>query len=245
VFFGSTSPLLEKVRSRLEHEPPLRYLVIDLARVSGVDSSAVAAFGKVLRLATSHGFEVVLTGASEPVLAQLHRAGIAAAPGIVSFEPDLDRGLQRCEDALLQGVVPGDQADGAGSLPKGLSPYLERVELARGQVLLHQDEPAGDVYVLEHGRLGIETRTAEGARVRVRSVRPGVVVGEVALYTGVPRTADVVAETDCVLLRFGAEALSRMEAEDPAVAAAWHRFLAGTLAERLSDTMKTFDALLD
>ncbi len=114
-----------------------------------------------------------------------------------------------------------------------------------GTVLLHQDDPPGDVYVLESGRLGVETVTPEGTRLRLRTLRPGVVVGEITLYTGVPRTADVVAEVPSVVLRIGRESIERLEAEEPELAAALHRWLATTLAERLTDTMRTFDVLLD
>jgi len=72
-----------------------------------------------------------------------------------------------------------------------------------------------------------------------------VVVGEVAMYTGVPRTADVVAETPCVVLRLSRASIEQLEADEPELAAALHRWLARTLAERLGDTLKGFDALLD
>jgi SulP family sulfate permease len=111
--------------------------------------------------------------------------------------------------------------------------------------VLRQDEPPGDVYVLVEGRLAVETVTPEGRRVRLKILRPGVVVGEVALYTGAPRTADVVADTPCVLLRCPGERIARLEAEDPVVAIALHRWFAETLAGRLSETMGSFDALLD
>ena len=75
--------------------------MIDLRRVTGVDSSAVVAFVKVMRLAEAAGSEIVFTGASDPVRAQLARGGVDETEGLVVFEPDLDRGLQRCEDALL------------------------------------------------------------------------------------------------------------------------------------------------
>jgi SulP family sulfate permease len=77
------------------------------------------------------------------------------------------------------------------------------------------------------------------------TIRPGVVVGEVARYTGVPRTADVVAETPVVVLRLRRSAIDRLEVEEPELATALHRWLASTLAERLSDSMREFDALLD
>jgi SulP family sulfate permease len=119
------------------------------------------------------------------------------------------------------------------------------MSLPAGTVLIRQDEPPGDVYVLESGRLAVETVTADGTRMRLRSMRPGVVVGEVALYTGAPRTADVVAEVRSVVLRCSSGSIAAMEAEDPALAAAWHRWLATTLAERLNDTLKTVDALIE
>jgi sulfate permease, SulP family len=70
-------------------------------------------------------------------------------------------------------------------------------------------------------------------------------VGEVAMYTGVARTADVVAETPSVVLRLSRASIERIEAEDPELAAALHRWLATTLAERLRDTLIAVDALLD
>jgi sulfate permease, SulP family len=250
VFFGSTNRLLERIRRRIEGATPPRFLVIDLRRVTGVDSSAVVSFVKVMRLAEASGSEIVFTAASDPVRAQLARGGVAETDGLVAFEPDLDRGLQRCEDALLSapGLTeamadhPAGRLDG---LPPGLAVHLERVSVPEGTVLLHQDDPPGDIYVLESGRLGVETTTAEGSRIRLRTLRPGVVVGEVTLYTGVTRTADVVAEVPSVVLRIGRESIERLEAEEPELAAALHRWLATTLAERLSDTMRTFDVLLD
>ena len=111
--------------------------------------------------------------------------------------------------------------------------------------MARQDAPPDDVFVLESGRLSVELATPEGTRMRLRTVRPGVVVGEIAMYTGAPRTADVVAETPSVVLRLRRASIERMEAEAPELAAALHRWLARTLAERLDDTLKAFDALFD
>ena len=250
VFFGSTNRLLERIKRRIEEETPPGFLVIDLRRVTGVDSSAVVSFVKIIRLAEAAGSEVVFTAASDAVRAQLARGGVDEVPGLVSFEPDLDRGLQHCEDALLSAPSLTEArrehpAAGPDALPPGLAAHLERVSLPAGTVLLHQDEPPGDIYVLESGRLGVQTVTPEGTRIRLRTLRPGVVVGEVTLYTDVPRTADVVAEIRTVVLRISRETIERLEAEEPRTAVELHRWLATTLAERLTDTMRTFDVLLD
>jgi len=249
VFFGSASGLLERIRKRVE-SGPVRFLLLDLRRVTGVDASAVVSFVKVVHLAEANGFELVLAGASDRVREQLKRGGVGASEGVVRFEPDLDRGLQRCEDVLLEEaqverLAGAGQGDGLAGMPAGLSRYVERMELAGSAVLIRQDEPPEDVFVLERGRLLVEMQTPEGRRIRLRTVLPGVVVGEVAMYTGVPRTADVVAEEPSVVLRLRRSAIERMESEEPELAATLHRWLAGTLAERLTDTQRAVEALFD
>jgi SulP family sulfate permease len=245
VFFGSTNRLLERVGHRVEGTPP-RFLVIDLRRVTGVDSSAVVSFVKVLRLAEASGFEVVFTGASDPVRQQLARGGVDETEGPVSFEPDLDRGLQRCEDALLSGVeVAEGDADVLDGLPPRLWDYFERASLEEGTKLIEQGDAPDDVFVLESGRLRVELVTPDGTQMRVSTVLPGVMVGEIGWYTEDRRTADVVAETPCVILRLRRASIERMEAEEPQLAATLHRWFAKTLALRLSERMRALDSLLD
>jgi L-asparaginase II len=59
------------------------------------------------------------------------------------------------------------------------------------------------------------------------------------------RTADVVAETPVVVRRLRAASLERMTREDPALATALHRWLARTMAERLTHTQSAVQALVD
>jgi SulP family sulfate permease len=169
---------------------------------------------------------------------------VRETPNLVAFVPDLDRGLQRCEEGLLEGAAVA-AGDGSARLPEGLSAYLVRMELETGTTLIRQNDPAEDVFVLESGRLSVEMVTIEGTRMRVSTIEPGVVVGEVAHYAGVPRTADVIAESPSVVLRLSDASMERLEAQDPALAANVHRWLATTLAERLSETTRAFDELLD
>ena len=245
IFFGSTNALLERARARAD-AGPLRFLVLDLRRVTGVDASAVASADKVVELARERRFEIVVAGASDPVRAQFARGGVVASDGVLGFEPDLDRALQRCEDALLEGAPVVASADGSGQeMPSGLDRYLERESVPEGAVLLRQDEPPDDVFVLESGSLRIERRTPEGSRMRLRAIRPGVMVGEIGMYTGAARSADVVAEVPSVVLRLRRSALERMRTEEPELTAAVHRWLAGALAERLTDTQRAVEALID
>lgn len=246
VFFGSSARFLSRIRARLQAAPP-RFLVIDLQRVTGIDTSAVAAFRKAARMTNAHGTELVLTGVIEPVRIRLERGGVTEEPAGVRFEPDLDRGLEHCENALLDHapIETRDATIGAAGPPASLAPLLKRVPVAEGTVLLRQDEPPENLYVLAEGRLAVETVTPGGRHVRVNVLRPGAVVGELTFYSGTPHTADVVAETPCVVLTCTREQLARIEADDPAVAIDLHRWFATTIAGRLSETMRTLDALLD
>jgi len=246
VFFGTASGLLERIRKRVE-DGPLRFLVIDMRRVTGVDSSGVLAFQKIEQLSLSHGSELMLAGASERVRDQLRRGGVAASQG-THFESDLDRALQRCEDRLLEGSGPAlsaGQPETLANLPSHLANYLDRRTIPEGTVLIHQGDPPDDMFVLESGLLRVELSTPEGEHVRLNTVRPGVVVGEVALYTGAARNADVVAETPCVVLGLTRAALERLEIEEPDAAAALHRWLATTLSMRLTDSQRAYLTLLD
>ncbi|HEY7763177.1 MAG TPA: SulP family inorganic anion transporter [Actinomycetota bacterium] len=245
VFFGTSSGLLERVRKRVE-AGDLRYLVIDLRRVTGMDSSAAMSFRKVAQLAEANAFELVLTDVPQAVRGRLEGGGVVTLDGVVRFEPDLDRGLERCEDGLLGRVGTGVGRSAAlAGLPERLWDRFEQHDLPEGAVLITQGASPDDVWVLESGRLRIEMRSAHGTQVRLSTVLPGVMVGEIALYTGAPRTADVVAETPSVVLRLGRDEIDRLEAEEPALAVSLHRWFATTLAHRLTDRMRAFDTLLD
>ncbi len=253
VFFGTANALLGRIRQLAEHgDPGVRFMVLDFRRVSGVDSSAVLAFQKVTQLAERHRFEIVFTAVPARVRKQLEQGGIDGDVRGLRFEPDLDHGLQWCEDALLGtstlvdvGDLDGNTTGMPPELASRLLPLMERLEVPAGSVLLQQDDPPKDVFVLESGRLRVEMRTRDGERVRLRTMRPGIVVGEVALYTGTSRTADVISETTSVVLRLSRSTLTRLRTEDPQLAADVHRWFATMLAQRLAEMLRMVDSLVD
>jgi len=259
LFFGTASSLLSRLRQRLDDASlqAVRFVVLDFRRVSGLDSSAVLAFTRAGQLASSRGVTLVLIGLDDRLRRGLERGGFAEDPdGGVLFLPDLDRGVQWCEDRLLEEAgAPSTEEPppleeqlraALGSVdPAWVLPYLEAVEVDAGETVMRQDEPSDGLYFLESGRLTVQLESAEGERMRLRTMGPGTVVGEVTLYLGTPRTASVVAEVPSRLHRLSADALAHMERGDPTVAAAVHRMFARLLAERLTDTLNEVEALLD
>ena len=252
VFFGSTNRLLERIRRRVEGATPPRFLVIDLRRVTGVDSSAVVSFVKMMRLAEAAGSEVVFTAASDPVRAQLARGGVdetrwarllrarpgsraPAVRGRAAFAPPAWPRPRRSTPPVVASTVchrASRTTSSASRCPRARSCCTRTTRRATSTCS-------------SRGAWAWRPSRPRARRIRLRTLRPGVVVGEITLYTGVARTADVVAEVPSVVLRIGRESIERLEAEEPELAAALHRWLATTLAERLTDTMRTFDVLLD
>jgi SulP family sulfate permease len=258
LFFGTANTLLERIRRRAldPADRPLSFLVLDFRRVSGLDSSAVLAFVKVHRLAEGQGFTLLVTGVPEPILEQLEHGGFspAALDGLRVF-PDVDHAIQWCEDRLLDrdSAVP-DEPRPLASLLEGLRldcevprlmPYLERLDVPAGHELIRQGEPSTDVYLLESGQLTAVLERTSGESVRLRTMAPGTVVGEITMYLETVRTASVVAEQPSRLYRLTAGSLEAMGEKDPQLAAMLHRAFARLLSQRLTDSMRTMEALLD
>ncbi len=70
---------------------------------------------------------------------------------------------------------------------------------ARGTMMMRQGEPGDVAYILTAGECQV-FRMVDGVREVLRTVGPGSVVGEIALVTRSPRTADVEATQDVTAL---------------------------------------------
>ena len=88
--------------------------------------------------------------------------------------------------------------------------------------------------MLEHGRTH-----------RIRRMRPGNVVGEIAFYTQGIRTASVVAAEPCVVYQLSQESIDRMKTEQPPLAILFHDQMASILAGRLQVANNALRAVLD
>ena len=98
-----------------------------------------------------------------------------------------------------------------------LASRVEPLELGAGATLLSEGDAGDHAYLLEKGEL-----VAERGGREIGRVRPGGVVGEIALLHSAPRMATVRAVTDCLLLtierdEFLAAATGNTSARDEAV----------------------------
>ena len=255
LFFGSAHTLHRTLKARIADagQPPLRFVLLDFGRVTGLDSSALLSLDKMRRLGARHGFRLALVRVPEPLERRLRTGGLDAPD--VRYFPDRDYGLEWGEDELLRAAGPQGEAETLvhyleahwppASDRSRLSRYLERALVPTDGVLLRQGDPARELYFLESGSLRVELETGHGRVVRLRSLRRGTVVGELGFYLDAPRSATVRAEVDCVVHRLTRDSLKRMEADDPAGALLFHHYMSRLLADRLAHTNRSLEAALE
>jgi SulP family sulfate permease len=251
IFFGTATHLLHQVRDRTKDPalPQVRFVIMDFRRVTGLDSSAVFSLWKVHQLARKLGFTLLMTQVHPDIERQLSVGGLRAA-AYPSFRlmQDLDHGLEWCENHLL--TDPNlDRSNSTSRLheqlkdlwpssssPEHLLSFLEPATVAAGNHLIRQSDPSNCLYFIESGQVSVRLPLENGRHLRLRTMGPGTVVGEMGLILGSKRAADVVAENDCSVYRLDQGALDRIHQENPPLELALHQYLVKLLAERLTTT---------
>jgi CRP/FNR family transcriptional regulator, cyclic AMP receptor protein len=98
-------------------------------------------------------------------------------------------------------------------------PYLEEVQVNRGEYLFRPGDPADAVFFLKSGKVGVQTSTGFEDRMQVVALLdPGAAVGEKGLVTTGSREMTVVAIEDSVLYSLGEGAFTKLEKSNPDLA---------------------------
>jgi SulP family sulfate permease len=258
LFFGTANALLERIRARVADtaQPRVRTIILDFRRVTGLDSSAVLSFVKGKQLAEPQGITLVLTHLSARIQHQFELGGLLEKDGAVRIFPDLDHGLEWCEEELLEVerittlhvplTLRAQLADSglARANTARLMEFLERVDVEQGAYMIRQGDEADRLYFIERGTVSVYLEVENGERVRLQTLGLGTAVGELGLYLGTTSTASVIADSPVTAYRLTRAALSAMKEKEPELAATFHEFAAHLLSERLAATTRTLEAVL-
>ena len=244
LFFGTAAQVGDRLLQAATDQ--VEYLVVGLGGVNGMDGSVGKVLIKAARDLASRGQTLVVTGLDPH---SSLTAGLAET-GARHFG-SLAEGAHWVEDQLLSPdadrVVP--LADflhaNLAAVETGLGSYFERVEVQAGDLLIREGSPPTGVIYLEQGDFAVTIGrlSGEGGH-RIRILEPGTVVGEIGWYDRSPATANVEATSSGVVWRLSAAAFERLEADDPLVAAAFHKMSARVLAGRVRDADRSIRALL-
>jgi len=143
-------------------------------------------------------------------LARLPRATATALEERVQFLRRVDLFTHFQEDHLRQ-----------------LAGELRLRQTPRSQCLVRAGEPGESMFLLAEGVLSVQIGMRDGETREVRVLNPGEFFGEISLLTGEPRSATVVATTDCVVFEIHRESLAQLFEQQPG------------LLEGLSEVMAT------
>lgn len=85
-----------------------------------------------------------------------------------------------------------------------MRPFFELSDLSGGASLVRQGDAGDSMFVLLSGRLQVQRiKSGTGQHQNLGEITPGETVGEMALITKEPRSADIIAMRDCVVARLG------------------------------------------
>jgi CRP-like cAMP-binding protein len=113
-----------------------------------------------------------------------------------------------------------------------LSDFMEVQRVPQWAAVVRQGEPGDAMFLIHEGDL--RARVVVGDRETILATfGPGDFFGDMALFDHGPRSADVVANVDCVLLKISAIAFSRLAREAPALATPFLQATSRTLASRI------------
>lgn len=94
---------------------------------------------------------------------------------------------------------------------------LEWKELSGGEILFHKGDESDSLYGVLSGRLQACVTDSSGEKVILGEIPPGETVGEMGVFTNSPRSADIVAIRDSVLVKISQTTFERIIMVSPRV----------------------------
>lgn len=260
LFFGSANGLLEKIKLIVDdgENTTKRFLVIDFTRVDEMDSSAANSFAKLMQICVRENITLCLADNRPAILDRLSSLGeeLELPTDVLQVFNDLDAAAGWCDDQLLLKFMDGASADQVMSpddLLKDLiddknavatlSQYFEQVTISSGDVLFEQGESGDSMYLILAGSISIVINLPDGQTLTVRTMRAGSILGEMAVFTGSPRSASAHARHNCVLYRLSVDNYKNLVTDHPMEAGLFSSYIVRLMAERLGRANKAILAL--
>ncbi|MDN3921833.1 SulP family inorganic anion transporter [Roseateles violae] len=258
LFFGTAEPLIARLRELVDE---VDYLVLGLHRIGAVDGTGARFLLEFAADCEARGKHLLLAewgDASDPRLQALLAGDVHGQAGGLRLYADIDQALQWAEDDLLRrerfeaAPQPARLSLAQTQLGQGLD--AEELDWLAGRMQGRQHAPgerifaagdAGDaLYVSIEGEIAVLLPAAGGAARRLALLAPGVILGELALLSGEPRSTEARAETALWLMRLERAAFEALRHERPALADKLLRNMSLQLSARLAGVTRELAAAL-
>ncbi|CAN5754421.1 glutaminase A [soil metagenome] len=226
VRFASTERVLREI---IDAGDALHFAVLDFKRVAHIDRAATRMLASLVACCAARGQHLVLTRVRRGEM--LSEFGVELDPRsarCVSFQPQLDLGLEWCERGLLERYAQAHVASalvglGEHRLCAGASKadidyldmQLERWQFEAGATIVSRGDAAEALYFLMSGEVSVIVPLPQGGFKRLATLSAGMGFGESALIAGGVRSAGVRADTAVSCGALSASAFARLEADRP------------------------------
>lgn len=207
LFFASAELLHNRVDAAIAEG--VRYVLLDVARVTELDSTGARILLQVDERLRAARCRMVLCGAdARPAFrALLADHGVFEVLGSDRILPDLDRALEWCENDLL--ATHRGEMSATGEYPfelldilrdvdpadrEHLRGVLVRREYREGETVFRQGDEGNVIYIILKGSASVWLNDAEGGERRLMTFSQGTFFGEMALLDRGRRSATVVAD---------------------------------------------------
>jgi len=224
LFFGNSTRLTQLLD---ELDPEVRAVVVDVGQVKDVDPSGLGALSWLVRALVERELMVILTGERQTTSVELRQ--VLSTQRGVSFSVDLDRGLEMCEEWVLErsAVAPAKlqcvTAAGNALLKefddndlRAVLLMMESRQLDKGEVLFHRFDEADGIWLLEEGMVSILSGGSDASRLA--TFGPGQFVGEMGFVDGQSRSATATADTPLRAAFLSNENLFKLSRSHPGAA---------------------------
>ena len=248
-FFGSADRVAEAADSL---GPELRFLVLDLHRVSRIDDTAALVLSRAEAGLSRRGVTLLLAGVG-PGSAQRKQlqAFLSADDASVSerWFRDADLAIEHAELHLLAQTptspsspdlratmdreVPAEQSALMQGLDSGqcqrLTQAMQLRQLKAGQPLFQEGDAGDSLYVLTRGSISIVGAHGQ----RFVSYSPGTLFGELSFVDRQSRSAGALADSDSLVLSLSRDALDDLARSDPLLCQKVQHNIAAQMSMRL------------
>jgi len=257
LFFGTSSRLIDDVRQLLNDpvREKVKYLILDFQRVNALDTSAVNSFAKLMQICTKDKIALIFTGCSDDISQRLSDNFLksTSSSSTVKLFKELDEGVTWCDDDLLQSYDGEDDENDPvqlltqllqnSSAADALAPYFQQISYRGGQNLFLQGDPGDALYLILQGSISITLDLSNGDTFHVRTMRSGAILGEMALYTGSPRSATARVDEDSIFFKLDQKSYETINRHWPTESALFHTFIVRMMSERLERANREITAL--
>lgn len=117
--------------------------------------------------------------------------------------------------------------------------FVEVEKTPQWSVIVKQGDPGDTMYFILQGELRVRINVM-GKETILATMGPGDFFGDISLFDHGPRAADVVANTDAVLVSISSKAVDELSREAPDLAASFLRAMGKTLTARIRADNKRY-----